>query len=98
MYKIICMLVAVQIAFSWQCQAQPLHDSISKQLQIGVEGFKNRYHSPSIVVAIVHEKEIIFNEPLGYIDVENKIPATDPDLLFLVVFYSFFHFISTVFN
>jgi len=70
------MLVAVQIAFSWQCQAQPLHDSISKQLQIGVEGFKNRYHSPSIVVVIVHDKEIIFNESLGYIDVENKIPAT----------------------
>jgi len=59
------------------CQSQTLlHDSTIKELRTGIEGFKNRYHSPSIVVVIVHDKEIIFSEALGYIDLENKIPAT----------------------
>jgi CubicO group peptidase (beta-lactamase class C family) len=53
-----------------------LTDSVINELRKGVEGFKNRFHSPSIVVAIVHDKNIIFSEALGYIDTENKIPAT----------------------
>lgn len=53
-----------------------LNDSTTKELRRAVEGFMNRYHSPSIVVVIVHDKEIIFSESLGYIDLENKIPAT----------------------
>jgi CubicO group peptidase (beta-lactamase class C family) len=53
-----------------------LPDSIVDQLKFGVKGFSERYHTPAIVVAIVHDKKIIFDESLGYIDVENKIPAT----------------------
>tara|TARA_R110002020_G_scaffold449572_1_gene662889 strand:+ start:2655 stop:4046 length:1392 start_codon:yes stop_codon:yes gene_type:complete len=53
-----------------------LSDSIVSQLKLGVEGFKGRYHSPSIVVAIVHKNDIIFGEALGYEDMENQIPAT----------------------
>lgn len=59
------------------CPSQSLlTDSTINELRTGVEGFKNRYHSPSIVVVIVHDKKIIFSEALGYIDIENKIPAT----------------------
>jgi CubicO group peptidase (beta-lactamase class C family) len=59
------------------CQSQDfLNDSIIKELKKAVEGFKDRYHSPGIVVAIVHNKDIVFSESLGYIDVENKVPAT----------------------
>jgi CubicO group peptidase (beta-lactamase class C family) len=53
-----------------------LSDSTILELKKGVEGFKDRFHSPSIVVAIVHENNIIFSDALGYTDVENKIPAT----------------------
>ena len=53
-----------------------LNDSTVKELKIVIEDFKNRFHTPSIVVAIIHEKEIIFHESLGYIDLENKIAAT----------------------
>ena len=52
------------------------NDSTIRELKKGIEGFKDRYHSPSIVVAIVHDKKIIFSEALGYVDMENKIPAT----------------------
>ena len=78
MSRIMYTLVAVfQFGTSLICQSQGiLNDSTIKQLRIGIEGFRNRYHSPSIVVAIVHDKEIIFTESLGYTDVDNKIPAT----------------------
>jgi CubicO group peptidase (beta-lactamase class C family) len=59
------------------CQSQSLlNDSTSQKLRLVVEGFKNRYHSPSIVLAIVHGNELIFSHSLGYIDLESKIPAT----------------------
>ena len=53
-----------------------LNDSIVTELKKGVEGFQARFHSPGIVVAIVHHQNIIFSEALGYTDIENKIPAT----------------------
>jgi CubicO group peptidase (beta-lactamase class C family) len=53
-----------------------LSDSTTLELKKGMEGFKNRFHSPSIVVAIVYDNRIIFSDALGYTDVENKIPAT----------------------
>lgn len=55
---------------------QALSDSIYAQLKLGVKGFQERYHSPSIVVAIVHRDDIIFNDARGYTDLENRIPAT----------------------
>jgi CubicO group peptidase (beta-lactamase class C family) len=55
---------------------QQLDDSITIKLRTGIEGFKERYHSPSIAVAIVHDQNIIFDYASGYIDIKNKIPAT----------------------
>jgi CubicO group peptidase (beta-lactamase class C family) len=58
------------------CKSQQLlDDSIASKLKMGVEGFMHRYNSPSIVVAIVHNREVIFSDAKGYIDLENKIPA-----------------------
>jgi CubicO group peptidase (beta-lactamase class C family) len=54
----------------------PLPDSVILRLREAVKGFKDRYHSPSIVVAIVHENKIVFSEAQGYVDIENKIPAS----------------------
>ena len=53
-----------------------LSDSTITLLKQGVEGFKNRYHSPSIVVAIVNDQNVIFSEALGYTDLEKKVPAS----------------------
>ena len=52
-----------------------LSDTLIKQLNASVEGFRERYHSPSIVVLIVHDQQVIYSESVGYIDLENKIPA-----------------------
>ena len=71
------LVIALEIIIPVVCQSQVLlNDSTSKQLRIAVEGFKNRYHTPSIVVLIVHDKEIIFSESQGFIDLESKIPAS----------------------
>ena len=53
-----------------------LNDSTILALKTMVEGFKNRYHSPSLVIAIVYDQQIIFSEASGYTDVEKKILAT----------------------
>ncbi len=59
------------------CHSQKvLPDSVVEQLHLGVQGFMERYHAPSIVVAVVQGKDVIFQEALGYSDVENKIRAT----------------------
>lgn len=77
MKKLLFSFIAFSFfAIPFVSQSQHLHDSTTRQLKILVEGFKNRYQSPSIVVAIVHDKKIIFSEALGYIDLENKVPAT----------------------
>tara|TARA_R110002020_G_scaffold135568_3_gene302762 strand:+ start:2813 stop:4150 length:1338 start_codon:yes stop_codon:yes gene_type:complete len=55
---------------------QKINDSVQAQLRIGIKGFQERYHSPSIAVAIVHGDDIIFSEALGFTDLENKVPAT----------------------
>lgn len=53
-----------------------INDSIRNQLEIGIKGFKARYHSPSVVLAIVHRDSIIFSGSDGFIDLDQKIPAT----------------------
>lgn len=55
---------------------QILSDSIHTQLELGVKGFQERYHSPSLVLAIVHGDELIFSNAQGFTDLENKTPAT----------------------
>jgi CubicO group peptidase (beta-lactamase class C family) len=58
------------------CAQNHLPDSLVKQLDASVEGFKERYHSPSIVVLVVHDQQVIYSRSLGYTDVENKMPAS----------------------
>lgn len=53
-----------------------INDTTSLKLKKAITDFKNKYQSPGIVVAVVHDKEIIFTEAQGYTDLENKIPAT----------------------
>jgi hypothetical protein len=75
--KMLLILAICKTLFPAVCQSQSLlNDSTFKELIIGAEGFKNRYHSPSIVVVIVHDKKIIFSDARGYVDIENKVPAT----------------------
>ena len=58
-------------------QAQnPIFDSVRSELKTIAEGFRGRYHSPSIVLVVVHKEDILFSEALGYADIDNKIPAT----------------------
>lgn len=68
----LCLLTMAPVAST----AQPLPDSTVAQLKAGIAGFKDRYHTPGIAVAIVHGKEIVFSESLGYVDLENKVAAT----------------------
>jgi len=53
-----------------------LPDSVIKQLDASVAGFKERYHSPSIVVLVVHDQQVIYSKAIGYTDIENKAPAS----------------------
>ena len=53
-----------------------LSDSISTQLKAGVKGFQERYHSPSLVLIIVHKGKVIFSDASGYADLDKKVPAT----------------------
>lgn len=53
-----------------------INDSVSAQLKAGVKGFQQRYHSPSVVLMVVHKDRVIFSDTAGYTDLENKIPAT----------------------
>ncbi|RFS20004.1 class A beta-lactamase-related serine hydrolase [Chitinophaga silvatica] len=55
---------------------QIINDSIRAQLEIGIKGFQERFHAPSVVLAIVHKDNIIFSWASGYTDLENKTPAT----------------------
>lgn len=64
------------VSFKGIAQNKDLNDSIIEQLKIGVEGFKKRYNSPSVVVAIIHENRVIFSHATGYIDLQQLIPAT----------------------
>jgi CubicO group peptidase (beta-lactamase class C family) len=55
---------------------QSLNDSTVTKLTIGIRAFQERYHSPSIAVAIVHGNTLLYSDAWGYTDLENKIPAT----------------------
>lgn len=53
-----------------------LNDSIRQHLQIGIKGFKERYHSPSVVLAIVHKDSLIFSGSEGFTELDGNTPAT----------------------
>lgn len=78
MQKIFLLLSLVSsIVAPCVCRSQQmLNDSIVNELKLTIKGFKDRYHSPSIVVVLVHDQKIIFSEAMGYTDLENKIAAT----------------------
>src|SRR5688572_27912362 len=50
-----------------------MKDSIIKMLELAVDGLNGRHHSPGSVVAIGHEKEIIFSGSLGLISLDARI-------------------------
>jgi CubicO group peptidase (beta-lactamase class C family) len=78
MRKYIVTLVLIFIVIGRiDCLGQILiNDSITLKLKGVIENFKDKTNSASLVVAIVHDNEIVFNESLGYVDLKNKIPAT----------------------
>ncbi|UEG51497.1 serine hydrolase [Mucilaginibacter daejeonensis] len=53
-----------------------LTDSAAKQLDAAVEGFRQRYHSPSLVLVIVNDQQVVYKKASGYIDVDQEVPAT----------------------
>lgn len=70
---LLCLFSMILFTHSF---AQQLPDSVIIKLKQGIAGFKDRYPTPAIVVAIAHNDEVIFTEALGYTDIENKVPAT----------------------
>ncbi|GHT62466.1 hypothetical protein AGMMS50239_15860 [Bacteroidia bacterium] len=67
--------IILGLIFPGICQGQNLPDSVTVELERVIAGFKDRYPSPSISVAIVHNKDIIFSQSLGYADMDSKTPA-----------------------
>lgn len=53
-----------------------INDSAAGKLRKAVAEFMNKHKSPSVVVAVVHENDIVFFESMGYTDIGNKVPAT----------------------
>lgn len=77
MRKLLFNLVLLSIAVYQPSYAQTgISDSIRQQLEIGITGFKERYHAPSVVLAVVHRDSIIFSGSDGFTDLDQKIPAT----------------------
>ncbi len=75
----ILLLLATNLALLLPAFCQPvgaLPDSTVVALKKGMTGFQNRYHSPSVVLAIVHQNQIIFGEAMGYLDLAQQIPAS----------------------
>lgn len=75
-FSLYASAICLTVLYSSATARQSLSDSTIAQLELAVAGFKERYHSPSIAVAIVHKDRIIFSDARGYTDIENKIPAT----------------------
>jgi len=53
-----------------------INDSTENNLKKNIDDFKSAINSPSVVVAIVHGDNIIFEYATGLSDIENNIPAT----------------------
>lgn len=70
------LLVLLLLLYNVALAQTTLNDSISSQLRAGVKGFQERYHSPSLVLIIVHKDKVIFSDASGYADLEKKVPAT----------------------
>ena len=63
------------------CVNTQSHDDNTSQILTGYENLLiklyKEYHLPSISVAIISNKEIIYSKGFGYADIERKIVATD---------------------
>ena len=74
---LIILAILLGIVKTLNCQGQNLlNDTIAQKLKNAIVDFKNTTNSASIVVAVVHDQDMIFSESLGYADLENKSPAT----------------------
>jgi CubicO group peptidase (beta-lactamase class C family) len=69
------LLLVLLLACNTLSAQTTLNDSISSQLKAGVKGFQERYHSPSLVLIIVHKGKVIFSDASGYADLKKKVPA-----------------------
>lgn len=57
--------------------AQPsLPDTTRQHIRTTIAGLKERFRSPSMIVAIVYKDQIIFEEAVGFSNQERQIPAT----------------------
>lgn len=70
------LLLAFLLASNALSAQTTLSDSVSTQLKTGVKGFQERYHSPGLVLIVVHKGTVIFSEASGYADLEKKVPAS----------------------
>ena len=67
-----CLLIGTSTGF---CQ-EVISDSIVDKLKESIHDFRSVINSPSVVVAIVHKAEIIFEYAVGYSDLAKEIPAS----------------------
>lgn len=74
-FAILLALTGVLIQTACLAQKQ-VDDSIARKLNNVISDFKNKFQSPSVVVCLVQDKDIIFSSALGYTDLERKTPAT----------------------
>ncbi|WP_165305014.1 serine hydrolase [Pedobacter sp. SYP-B3415] len=49
---------------------------MEQRIRIGLLGFKERYHAPSLVFILVHQDQILFSDALGYTNIERKTAAS----------------------
>ena len=76
MRKVLITTLILTIAFHQNIFAQYIEiDSVLNQMSRLMEGVKNEYHLPSIVMAVIHDNEIIYKNAIGYSDVEKQAEA-----------------------
>jgi CubicO group peptidase (beta-lactamase class C family) len=55
---------------------QPVHDSVAQKLNKAIADLKEKHHCPGLAIAVIHENDLVFSQALGFIDLDNNIPAT----------------------
>ena len=79
MFRMLIMTMILYFLFG--CTNTPLSDDDMNKILIDYENkliqLQKEFQIPSISVAIVSNKQIIYSKGLGYADIERKIAATD---------------------
>jgi CubicO group peptidase (beta-lactamase class C family) len=61
----------------FDCFSQPpINDTAFIKLKTTIIDLKNKHNAPAIVVAIIHNNQIVYSESVGYTDMEKKTPAS----------------------